>query len=201
MRITNKIKMETILDMECIKLYMRNAFICVFKKNKKMIDSYLETVRGKHDKLCWFITNVRNNLVFKECVFNEFINTLFITHPTFVISQRNYEFISEYICKCISIDTDEYETDDVNEYVELIMDARGDNDTELLRLYYNNYLHYSMAKFISRMNRVIDSILRDINARRDAKRASIILLKIPNFNSDVISCITSYISKEYKHKK
>jgi len=188
------------IKINSIKVYMRNAFIEVFNKNQKMLDSYLETHRKKQDKYCWFIINVKNNFGFKERVFKQFMETLYINHPTFVISEINFSLMIEYISRCDSIDMDESELDSLDYVESLMAEFEGDN-SKILQLFYDTYIHYSMTKFISRVDLLIAGILRYTTAKRDAKRASVILLKIPNFNSDVISCITSYISKEYKHKK
>ena len=188
------------IKINSIKVYMRNAFIEVFNKNQKMLDSYLETHRKKQDKYCWFIINVKNNFGFKERVFKQFMETLYINHPTFVISEINFSLMIEYISRCDSIDMDESELDSLDYVESLMAEFEGDN-SKILQLFYDTYIHYSMTKFISRVDLLIAGILRYTTAKRDAKRASVILLKIPNFNSDVISCITSYISKEYKNKK
>jgi len=190
-----------------INTYIRNTIIDLFQKNTNLVDSYLECYNNischQNTTLCdewcdkreWFIKNI--NWLLHEEIFSCVINSIWLKCPNFVIDDTHYNCIFEYIIDCAYYDMTNSDPDenpvesDIEQQVDNLMSGR--TDKELLRLYYNYYVNYSMHRFTIRMDAVIESIKTKEKGIRDAKRATIVLNKIPKLNYDVISYISKYI--------
>jgi len=210
------------ITMENINIEIRNAVMRIFQTNQQMIESYLECYNNMKchqgtplrdeccDKRQWFIKNiVLNNglldgkipsdpMVNSNKIFNIVFNNIMLKCPNFVLDNTHSNFIYDYLVDCLYNeftrfypDLDEPDINDIESEVESLMNMRSDKS--LLLLYYNYYLDFSMHRFIMRMDSVIEIIKKKETELRDAKRASIVLNKIPNFNYDVISHIAKYI--------
>jgi hypothetical protein len=195
--------------MNQINIFIRNIIVNLFKINPNLIDSYLECYNNitchKNTEICdewcdkrhWFIKNVIHDELLNEQIFSSVINSIWLKCPNFVIDDTHYNFIFEYIIDCAYYDRTISDPDEnpVMSYIENETEnhLNGLSDKELLRVYYDYYVHYSMHRFIIHMDKVIEYIKKKETSIRDAKRATIVLKKIPILNYDVISHIAKYI--------
>jgi hypothetical protein len=210
------------ITMENINIEIRNAVMRIFQTNQIMLESYLECYNNMKchqgiplcdeccDKRQWFIKNiVLNNVILdgkipsdpmvnSNKIFNIVFNNIKLKCPNFVLDNTHSNFIYDYLVDCLYTesqrfypDVNEPDINDIGAEVEDLMDMRSDKS--LLFLYYNYYLDFSMHRFIMRMDEIIKIIKTKEKEICDAKRASIVLNKIPNLNYDVISHIAKYI--------
>jgi hypothetical protein len=162
---------------------------------------YLESYNKKrlYHKREWF-----NNNVIMSCdkFYDRFIVLFYKRYPNYIITPRHIKLITDFIVNCIEHDDShefnnfEYDDDpdDISEYIYYDLYRSSYDTKSVLRVYYDYYLTYSMNRIIlDRMDVFMEGEITAQKRFRDAKRAIIVLNKIPTLNYDVISYISKYI--------